>query len=91
MPIFSYQCQDCKENFDYSIYRSDDSPHCPSCASENLDKKVSGFSVGKKNEKLRTMAEVDKVCSKITPPKKSNLITGCARGYANKILANKNL
>ena len=88
MPIFNYQCSDCSEEFEYFIVRSDDLPNCPKCASENLEKKISLFSVGGRTEKLRTLAQVDKICSKIEPPTKSHKIIGCARGYANKILKN---
>ncbi|MEM7645681.1 MAG: zinc ribbon domain-containing protein [Pseudomonadota bacterium] len=86
MPIFNYQCKDCGEDFDYSIYHSEDSPTCPKCLSENLEKKVSGFSVGQRTEKLRTLHQVDKYCSTLTPLKNQGHLVGCARGYANKIL-----
>ncbi|MCJ8276741.1 MAG: zinc ribbon domain-containing protein, partial [Bdellovibrionales bacterium] len=46
MPIFEYKCQACHNEFEYFIVRSDDSPHCPHCASENIKKKVTSFSIG---------------------------------------------
>ena len=88
MPIFNYKCQSCNEDFEYFIVRSDDYPHCPKCASKNLKKQVSLFSIGSKSEKIRTMNKVDKVCSKMEKPQTNKQINGCARGYANKVLAN---
>lgn len=46
MPRFDYQCEDCSEEFEYFIVRSDDQPHCPKCSSVHLRKKVSLFAVG---------------------------------------------
>ena len=88
MPRFNYQCEDCSEEFEYFIVRSDDHPSCPNCSSTNLQKQVSLFAVGRTNSNFhKAMDKVKKFSAEKEKPKPRK-ITGCARGYANKILAN---
>lgn len=46
MPIFEYRCADCGGQFELFV-QSSTTPACPSCASEQLDKKLSVFAVGR--------------------------------------------
>jgi putative FmdB family regulatory protein len=45
MPIFEYVCGDCSSRFEL-IVRGPETPHCPSCESDNLQKQLSVFAVG---------------------------------------------
>lgn len=42
MPIYEYACQACGHEFE-TLVRSTDVPHCPSCESTTLAKKLSAF------------------------------------------------
>ncbi len=46
MPIFEYQCSQCKAEFEKLIFSSDDSEiQCPQCQSEKIHKKMSAASL----------------------------------------------
>lgn len=45
MPIYRYECKKCGQVFDFLQTRSSDTPVCERCNSEDLEKKVTGFSV----------------------------------------------
>jgi len=40
MPIFEFVCNDCQHNYE-TIAKRDEIPSCPSCKSENIEKKIS--------------------------------------------------
>ncbi len=40
MPLYDYRCSDCNKTFELLIKLSE-SPVCPQCGSQNLDKQVS--------------------------------------------------
>ncbi len=40
MPIYEYQCEDCKNEIELLV-RGDETPECSSCGSANLSKKFS--------------------------------------------------
>ncbi len=42
MPIYEYRCSSCGNEFE-KLVRASDTPECPSCHSEKLDKKLSVF------------------------------------------------
>lgn len=42
MPIYEYQCRDCKQEFELLV-RSDTRLACPACSSTQLDKQLSVF------------------------------------------------
>jgi putative FmdB family regulatory protein len=44
MPLFEYECRACGNHFEY-LTRQDQSPSCPSCAGEDLQKLLSVFAV----------------------------------------------
>ncbi len=48
MPIFTYVCKECGENFDLLVGVTAESvvPKCRKCGSKNIEKTVSSFSVG---------------------------------------------
>ncbi len=45
MPIFEYICRECEKHFEVLVQGSNQ-PICPSCNSDELEKKMSGFAVG---------------------------------------------
>ena len=40
MPIYAYACADCAHEFE-TLVRSNESPACPNCGSERLDRQIS--------------------------------------------------
>jgi putative FmdB family regulatory protein len=44
MPLFEYECRDCGHHFEY-LTRGGQSPACPSCSSDALQKLLSVFAV----------------------------------------------
>jgi putative FmdB family regulatory protein len=44
MPLFEYECRACGHHFEY-LTRSAESPSCPSCSGEDLQKLLSVFAV----------------------------------------------
>jgi len=44
MPLFEYSCRECSHRFEY-LTRQGQTPHCPSCESEDLEKQLSVFAV----------------------------------------------
>ncbi|OPY61155.1 MAG: Zinc ribbon domain protein [Syntrophorhabdaceae bacterium PtaU1.Bin034] len=50
MPIYEYNCQNCGDDFECIVFRTDEPVSCPKCGNEAPTKKMSsfGFSVGSK-------------------------------------------
>jgi putative FmdB family regulatory protein len=48
MPIYSFKCNRCKDEFDLLVSLSEDAecPRCPKCGSEDLKKNVTLFGLG---------------------------------------------
>jgi putative FmdB family regulatory protein len=46
MPIFEYRCESCGHKFE-AILLGDQSPECPKCHTEKLEKQLSTFAVSK--------------------------------------------
>ncbi len=44
MPIFEFVCKECDHEFE-ELIQGPRQAHCPSCASDDLEKKLSGFAV----------------------------------------------
>jgi len=44
MPLYDYKCRECDQKFELLVMRGEE-PRCPHCASTQLDKMMSGFSV----------------------------------------------
>ena len=51
MPIYTYECKDCGENFDLLIGVTSEKAElkCKKCNSKNIQKTISPFSVGNKS------------------------------------------
>jgi len=41
MPIYEYECASCGNEFEYLIRNGQETPKCPSCASEETTKRLS--------------------------------------------------
>ena len=48
MPVFTYVCKECGENFDLLVGVTSEKvePKCKKCGSKNIEKTLSSFSVG---------------------------------------------
>jgi putative FmdB family regulatory protein len=44
MPLFEYECRGCGRRFEY-LTRHGESPHCPACNGQELEKQLSVFAV----------------------------------------------
>ena len=55
MPIFEYACQDCGREFE-TLVRASTVPHCPDCASTQLEKKLSVFATAAPGVEAAPMA-----------------------------------
>lgn len=47
MPLFSYRCAKCEDEFE-QLVRSSDTPACPACGSTDLERLVSAIAPGGK-------------------------------------------
>ena len=56
MPIYTYVCKECSENFDLLVGVTAESVElkCRKCGSNNIEKTVSSFSVGNSTSKSTT-------------------------------------
>jgi len=54
MPIFTYQCKDCKEKFDLliGVTAEKEQLKCKKCNSRNVEKVLGSFSVGTTGSKF---------------------------------------
>ncbi len=41
MPLLDCRCKQCNHEYEYSVFRSDDNPKCPLCASADYEKLIS--------------------------------------------------
>ena len=51
MPIYEYQCVDCRHDFEAIVQRGA-APACPSCESRSLQKRLSAFAVGRPGDSV---------------------------------------
>ena len=62
MPIYEYACRGCGHGFEQLI-RGEETPECPECASEDLDRLISlprVHSEGRKERSLKAARQRDK-------------------------------
>ena len=45
MPIYDYECKDCKQQFEALVLARFDPPTCPKCNGANLEQQISTFMV----------------------------------------------
>ncbi|MBZ4642703.1 MAG: hypothetical protein PWQ25_1557 [Deferribacteres bacterium] len=44
MPIYEYECKECKNSFSKLVIKQDTKVECPNCKSDNVEKKMSKIS-----------------------------------------------
>ena len=55
MPIFEYQCSECRTQFEYLVLHSSSAPKCPSCQSQDLEKVISLCSASSEHTRERAL------------------------------------
>ena len=63
MPIFEYACRACKHEFEFLVLHNT-TPACPSCASQDLEKQLSGFAVNSPELSRGRVAKARKAMAK---------------------------
>jgi putative FmdB family regulatory protein len=56
MPIFDYQCRQCKNEFE-ALVIGKTVPECPACQSKDLEQLLSGFAVSSEGLRLASAAK----------------------------------
>ncbi len=49
MPIYEYQCKQCRHSFEYLVLRTSTPAECPTCKSSDLEKLISACAVSSEN------------------------------------------
>lgn len=55
MPLYDFRCRGCRHEFE-ALVRAPQTPHCPACASADLERLLSGFSFSVRSDGLSTAA-----------------------------------
>lgn len=69
MPIYEYSCLECKNDFEYLVFRNEEPDGCPSCKSQKVKRLMSacGFvSKGSSGETVSSSASVGSSCGGCT-------------------------
>lgn len=69
MPIYEYCCLECKNDFEYLVFRNEEPEGCPSCKSQKVKRLMSacGFvSKGSSGETVSSSASVGSSCGGCT-------------------------
>ena len=45
MPIFEYQCRECKQEFEAILWRDSEKVECPDCGTPEVTRMISSFAV----------------------------------------------
>ena len=68
MPIYEYECRACGNRFE-AIVRMNDSPACPSCKSEDLERLISMFAVDAPGTRSKALSAIQKSNAKVSNDK----------------------
>ncbi len=53
MPLFEYECKNCKKTFELLVKNADDQVACPECGSEKMERMLSHFApMGASNKRI---------------------------------------
>ena len=66
MPIYEYECRDCRHDFELLVHAGT-SPVCPTCRSVSLQKRISAFAVG--GGSAATAASAPQACGTCGDPR----------------------
>jgi putative FmdB family regulatory protein len=69
MPIYEYQCEKCKHQFEYLVIHSSPAPECPSCHHKKLQKMISLCAVSSEGTQQAHLTRERKKYSKINKEK----------------------
>ena len=61
MPIFEYRCESCGHKFE-AILLGSQTPECPQCHTQKLQKQLSTFAVSTKSSQPSTGCGAEKCC-----------------------------
>lgn len=80
MPLYDFFCQNCRE-VSTLLLKPVDQPHCPTCASINMEKLLSPFAVGGRGESTSPGTAHGKGANKESAKPAGHVCSGgCAHG-----------
>jgi putative FmdB family regulatory protein len=65
MPIFEYRCSACGDEFELLVLPKSDSPRCPACSSEDLEKTLSLSAVSSEHSRGHAMQKAKKRAAEV--------------------------
>ena len=67
MPIYEYECRDCKHHFEAIVRLSEASvcPPCPSCQSASVERLISLFAVDAPGTRSKALSAIQKTNAKV--------------------------
>jgi putative FmdB family regulatory protein len=68
MPIHEYACRTCQHQFE-AIVRASDTPRCPSCCSDDLERLVSTFAVDSEGSRKLSLDAARRQNARVTRDK----------------------
>jgi putative FmdB family regulatory protein len=68
MPIYEYECCECRHRFE-AIVRLNESPACPSCGSATLERLISMFAVDAPGTRSKALNAIQKTNAKVSNDK----------------------
>jgi putative FmdB family regulatory protein len=68
MPIHEYACRTCRHQFE-AIVRASDTPRCPSCCSDDLERLISTFAVDSEGSRKLSLDAARRQNARVTRDK----------------------
>jgi putative FmdB family regulatory protein len=68
MPIHEYECRTCQHRFE-ALVRASETPRCPSCSGEDLERLISLFAVDSEGSRKLSLAAARRQNAKVTRDK----------------------
>ena len=68
MPLYEYTCRKCNHEFE-TLVRTGDTPACPECGCEDLEKLLSGVAVSSEGTRERNLASARQRAKKVNRDK----------------------
>jgi putative FmdB family regulatory protein len=71
MPIYEYECRDCKHRFEAIVRLSEASacPPCPACQSASVERLISLFAVDAPGTRSKALSAIQKTNAKVSNDK----------------------
>lgn len=64
MPLYEYSCRKCNHEFE-TLVRTGDTPACPECGGEDLEKLLSGVAVSSEGTRERNLSQARQKAKKV--------------------------